>query len=111
MRLAVAGQGDEGDVLAAGALDAAAADNALGVGEQDNLQEHGRRISSSARCIVAEADIEAGEIELVVDQVIHGVFEGAGQELPLQVNSEKSGTGVDVFVARHKLVSIARLMG
>ena len=40
----------------------------------------------------------------MVDQVIHGVFEGAGQKLPLQVNGEKAGTGVDVFVARHKLV-------
>ncbi len=29
------------------------------------------------------------------------MFEGAGQELPLQVISEKSWTGVDVFVARH----------
>ena len=32
---AVAGQGDEGDVFAAGAFDVAAADDALAVGEQD----------------------------------------------------------------------------
>ena len=29
------------------------------------------------------------------------VFESAGQQLSLQVNGEKPGAGVDVFVARH----------
>jgi len=40
----------------------------------------------------------------VVDQVIHGMFEGAGKELPLQINGKKPGAGVDVFVARHLLL-------
>ena len=62
MRLAVAGQGDEGDVLAAGALDVAAADDALGIGEQDNFQEHGGRIGGGTGCIVAETGIETGQI-------------------------------------------------
>ena len=29
------------------------------------------------------------------------MLEGAREELPLQINSEKPRTGVDVFVARH----------
>ena len=78
-------------MLAAGALDVAAADDALGIGEQDNLQKHGGRIGGGTGCIVAETGIETGQIELVVDQVVHGVFEGAGQKLPLQVNGEKPG--------------------
>ena len=101
MRLAVAGQGDEGDVLAAGALDVAAADDALGIGEQDNLQEHRGWIGGGTGCIVAETGIETGQIELVIDQVVHGMFEGAGQKLSLQVDGEKPGAGVDVFVACH----------
>jgi hypothetical protein len=32
------------------------------------------------------------------------MFKSAGQQLPLQVNSEKPGTGVDVFVTRHLLL-------
>jgi len=47
----------------------------------------------------------------VIEEVIQGVFESAGQELPLQVNGEKSGTGVDVFVARHEVSSISMSMG
>jgi hypothetical protein len=53
------------------------------------------------RDIVAEAGIETREIELVVEQVIQSVFEGAAQEFPLQVHRDEARTGVDVFVARH----------
>ena len=42
VRLAVAGQGDEGDVFAAGAFDVAAADDAARVGEQYNLEQQWR---------------------------------------------------------------------
>jgi hypothetical protein len=33
--------------------------------------------------------------------VIHGMLKCTWQNLPLQVNSEKSRTGINVFVARH----------
>jgi methionine synthase I (cobalamin-dependent) len=59
------------------------------------------RISGGARHIVFEPRIETGQIKLAVDQVIHRVFESAGQKLPLQINSEKSRTGIYVFVTRH----------
>ena len=45
--------------------------------------------------------IETGQVQLAVDQVIHGMFDGAGEELPLQVNSKKARAGVYVFVTRH----------
>ena len=57
----------------------AAADDALGVSEQDNLQEHGGWISRCTGCIVAEAGIETREIGLVVEQMIHGMLKGVGQ--------------------------------
>jgi hypothetical protein len=37
----------------------------------------------------------------MVDEVVQRVFEGAGEQLTLQINREKPGTGVNVFVARH----------
>ena len=58
--LGVAGQGDEGDVVAAHALDASAGYDALGVGEQHDLQEHGGRIGGRAGFIILEPGIEAG---------------------------------------------------
>ena len=108
MRAAVAGQGDEGDVLAAGALDAAAADDALRVGEQHDLEQHRGRVGGGAGQVVVVARIEAGQIDLVVEQVIQRVLEGAGQQLPLQIDREKSRAGVDVFVAGHPAPLIPR---
>ncbi len=35
----------------------------------------------------------------MIDEVIEGVLEAAGQQLVLQVNGKKSGAGVDGFVA------------
>ena len=101
VRRAVAGEGDEGDVLAAGAFDVAAADDALAVGEQHDLEQHGRRVGGGAGVVVVVAGVEAGQVELVIDQVVQRVFEGAGEQLPLQIDGNKARAGVDVFVARH----------
>ena len=54
-----------------------AADDALAIGEQDDLEHHGR-ISRCTGCVIAEAGIEVRDIEHVVDQMIQSVFEGAG---------------------------------
>ena len=43
----IAGQGDEGDVVAAGAFDLAAADDALRIGEQDDLEQDGGRVAQA----------------------------------------------------------------
>lgn len=80
----------------------AAADDALEIGKQDYLQEHGRKIGGYTSFVIAEAGIEAGQVEFVIEQVIQSMLEGAGQQLPLQVNGEKPGASVDVFVARHR---------
>ena len=37
----------------------------------------------------------------MVEQLVQCVFDGAGEELPLQVYREKARAGVDVFVTRH----------
>src|SRR3990172_4908319 len=99
MGLAVAGQGNEGDVVTAGGFDATAGNDALAVGEEYDLEQHGGRIGGSAGSIVLEPGIETGQIQFVVDEVVECVLEGAGEQLPLQVNGNETGTGVDVLVA------------
>ena len=86
------------------------ADDALAVGEQDDLEQHGGRIGGSAGGVVIEPGIEAGQVELVIDEVIERVFEGAGKQLPLQVNGKETGAGVDVFVAGHAVGAIMNSM-
>jgi len=61
-------------------------------------------IGGSARFVVAVTRIKTSEIEFMVDQMVHGMFECAGRELLLQVYCEKSRADVDVFVARHLLL-------
>ncbi len=94
-------QGDEGDVLATGALNRAAADNAPGVGKQDQLEQGGRRVSRCASGVIAEALVQTGQIEFVIEQVMQCVFEGAGKQLFGKHNGKKLGTRVDSLVAGH----------
>ena len=101
MRLAVAGQGDEGDVVTARALDVAAADDALGIGEQDDFEQHTRWVGCRTGHIVAKTRIKIGEVNIVVEQTIQRMLKSARQKLPLKVNGKKPRAGVDVFVARH----------
>ena len=44
------------------------------------------------------------------DEVIQCVFEGAREQLPLQVYGKKTRAGVDVFVARHAVGTIMHSM-
>jgi len=46
----------------------------------------------------------------VIDAVIERMFEGAREQLPLQVNRKKTRAGVDVFVARHAVGAIMNSM-
>jgi hypothetical protein len=96
VRGAVAGQGNEGDLFAAGGLNAAA------VGEEDDLEQHGRRVGGSAGEVVFIAGVEAAEVDLVINEVVEGVLEGAGQKLPLKINGDKARVGVNVLVAGHR---------
>ena len=105
MRGAVAAERDEGDVVPAGALDAATADDAPRIGEQHHLEQHGRRVGAGAGEVVLVAGIEAAEVKFVIDKVVQGVFEGAGQQLPFEIDGNEARAGVDVFVAGHGRLS------
>ena len=98
---AISGQGDEGDVFAAGALDAPAADDAPAVGKENDLEQHPRRVGAGAGEIVLVAAVKAPEIDFVVDDPVQCVFEAARQELPLQIHGEEPRVGINVLVAGH----------
>ena len=102
VRARVAAQRDEGDVLAAGALDAAAADDAVRVGEQHDLEQHRRRVGAGAGLVVPKARIEGRQIDLVIEQVVQRVLERAGEQLAREIDRQKPRIGVDVLVAGHR---------
>jgi hypothetical protein len=93
---------DKRHVLAAGLLDSATANNAVGVGGEDHLEEQRRRIRGGPRRVIAKARIEGREIDRVIEQVIQRVLEGAGEKLPRQVDGQELGIGIDVLVAGHE---------
>ena len=106
VRRGVAGQCNKDDVLTAGGLDVAAADDALTVGEEDDLEQHGGRICCCASDVVLVVGVEPAEVNLVIKQVIACMLNGARQALPLQVHRDQAGTGVDVFITRHLPLSL-----
>jgi hypothetical protein len=101
MRLAVAGEGDEGDVFPAGPLDAPRTDDPLAVGEEDDLEQHGRRVGSGAGGIIAIPPVEGRQVQFVVDEVVQRMLEGARQQLPFKVHGQKPRAGVYGLVAGH----------
>lgn len=53
--------------------------------------------------------IESGEIKLVIDQLIQGMFEGVRQELPFEISGDEARAGVDILVAGHGKFSLMTL--
>lgn len=95
VRNGIAGQRLEGDVGLAAPLHLTAGLDALGVGEQDDLQQDGWIVGQSAGIFVAVLGVEDRQVQLVLDQVVHRVFKGAGLELVLVVDHDH-GILVDV---------------
>lgn len=69
MRLAVARDGNEQYVLAAGCFYFAAVDDAATVGQQNNFDEHCRVEGRRAFNVILIAGMKVGKIELMVDQM------------------------------------------
>ena len=97
----LAAQSDEGNVLAAGAFNAAAAHYPQAVCKQHDLEQQPRRVGASAGGVVPVADIEPRQVDLVIDQIVLRVFESTGYKLPLEIDGNEARAGVDHFVARH----------
>ena len=63
------------------------------------------RIGAGPRQVVLVAGVEATEVQFVIDQVVQGMFKGAGLQLPFKVDGNEARTGVDVLVAGHGIGS------
>lgn len=101
VRLAVARDGDEQDILAARRLHLAAADDATAVGQQYDLDERGGIEGGGAFEVVLVTGMEVREVELVIDQVAKRVFKTAGEHLPVEIDGQKLQSFVNRFIARH----------
>ena len=89
-------------VLTAGRFDVPGADHAARVGEQDDLQKYPRLVGRGAHLVVAIPRFDLGEIDLVIEQVVQCVFEGAGKYLAGQIHREQALTVVNGLEARHR---------
>ena len=101
----VTGERNEGDVFPAQAFDPPAADDALRVGAENEFEQGARRIGRGTVQVVTVTGIETGKIEFVIEQVMHGMLETAGQQLFLQIDGEKTRAGVDDLVTGHDVTA------
>ena len=59
-------------------------------------------IGAGATLVIAITAVEAGKVEFVVEQVMHGGFKTARQQLLLQIHRQESRAGVDCFISGHR---------
>ncbi len=93
----IGGQGHEQHVLVAKRLDAPAAGDAPGVGQQHDLEQQRRVVGTAAGVLVAVLVVKDTQVEFLIDQVVQGVFERAGQDLAIEADRDKSTLGLIVF--------------
>jgi hypothetical protein len=86
VRNVIAGQRFKDDVGLAAPLDLSAGGDALGVSKQDDLQENSGIVGSAAGVVVAVLGVKHRQVQLVLNQVMNGVFKGTGLELFLVVD-------------------------
>jgi hypothetical protein len=65
-----------------------AGDNSPGITIEDYLEHNIGRIGGSAQLVVVECRVESAQVYLI-DEVVHGVFEGAGDELPVEAEGKE----------------------
>jgi hypothetical protein len=71
-------------VLSARLLDAAAGEDPARVREQDDLQQDAGIVGRGTGVIVAIQVIERREVNVVVDEMVEGVFKRAGKDLAIE---------------------------
>lgn len=81
------------------ALNPQTADHAVRVTGEHDLEQDTGRVVGCPRDVVLIAPFEAGQIELVVDQVVERVLECPGEELAGEVAGQQLGLRVDQLEA------------
>src|SRR5690554_6997179 len=74
----VAGQRFENNAGLAAPLDLPTGGDTAGIGKQNNGQQNSRIVGPTACVLVTITGIKNRQIELVLNQIVHGMFEGAG---------------------------------
>jgi len=94
MGLGISGQGHENSIFLAGPFDLPAGDDASGVG-------------GGSGDIILETFIKAGEIQLMINEMVQGIFEGTGENLLGKVNGNDFALSVGVrFVTSQAATSL-----
>ena len=106
--LAVATDGNELDVARAGGGDAAAGDQALAVGQQDDLEHHARVEGAGTCGVILEACVQGLQVEFVVDQVVEREGKAARHDLFSQHDRQQQAVAFLGFVAGHGLLESLR---
>ena len=83
----VSSRGIERHMLLARAFDAAAADDALRVPKEHDLEQHGRRIDRRAGRVVPKTRIKVRQIDRPVEQMVERVLERAGRRINQRTSS------------------------
>ena len=100
--LAVATDGNELDIARAGGGDAAAGDQALAVGQQDDLEHHARVKGAGTCGVVLEACVQGPQVKFVVDQVVQCEGKTARHDLFGQHHRQHQRVVITGLVARHR---------
>ena len=108
VRLCVGRERHEDDIVPAARFDPATCGDAAGVGVEDDLQQNRRIIRGGADFVVLVPGDKNRKVEFVVDEVIEGVFKGAGEDLLFEVNRNQLALILGVFFVSRHLFSSCR---
>ena len=98
----IGGQSHENDVLIAAISDLPAGGDPLGVCVQDDLEQNPGIVCRCAGFVVLISEVEDGEVDFVVDQIVESVLEGAGEDLFVEAEGDEFALRVVVLlVLRH----------
>ena len=94
----VGAQGHENDVLLARLGNPPAGNDPSGICKENDLQQDARIIGGSPGFFVLIALVKKGKIKLVVDEMIQGVFKGAGEDLFLEMDGNEFTFSIALFL-------------
>jgi hypothetical protein len=99
--LAVAADGDELDVALAGLFNGTTGDEALAVGQQDDLEHDAGVVGAGTDFVVLELGIQSTEVKFMIDQIVQRKGKAARNDLLRQDHWQQQAVALLGFVAGH----------